>query len=349
LGLLLTALNCFFHHITRQNGSAVNHETVNGVNVRPPLDSGRMLAEWQPAPGVVFAVAVAISWYLFALHLRPGRWPVTRTASFLAGALSILAVCCTGIGVYADTLFWVRAVQNLVLLMVSPMLLALGAPLTLLRDVLPGRARARCSRVLHSPTARRLTFPPAMAIALIAPLYVVYLTPLYEPTQRHAVGAGAVGAGLLGAGFLYFWTRLRVDPTPRADPHLITVAMSIAEVVLDGALGVRLWLGPTIAAGYYSAAHSWGPDARLDQTIGAGVLWIGGDLIGLVFLGFVARRLLGEDKEQTARVDAALDAAEAREAGRPQPGAEPAAEPTGALWWETDPRLAHRFRQRGED
>jgi cytochrome c oxidase assembly factor CtaG len=62
------------------------------------------------------------------------------------------------VGLYADILFRVRAVQNIVLLMITPMFLALGAPLTLLRDGLPGPA-PRASRLLHSATARMLTFP----------------------------------------------------------------------------------------------------------------------------------------------------------------------------------------------
>jgi cytochrome c oxidase assembly factor CtaG len=187
-----------------------------------------------------------------------------------------------------------------------------------------------------------------MALALIAPLFVVYLTPLYGATQRHGWVSGPVGAGVVGAGFVYFWTRLRVDPTPRSDPHLVTVAMSIAEVVLDGALGLRLWLGPIISAGYYAGVRPWGPDQRLDQTIGAGVLWIGGDLAGLVFLGFVAGRMLREDREHTAQIDAALDAAQAQaRPGSPQPAPAAATEgqTTGGLWWESDPRLAHRFRR----
>ena len=193
-----------------------------------------------------------------------------------------------------------------------------------------------------------------MAAALIAPVFILYLTPLYEPAQRHGAISGPVGAGVVLAGFLYFWTRLRVDPTPRSDPHLVTVAMSIVEVVLDGALGLRLWLGPTIAADYYTQVRSWGPDPRLDQTIGAGVLWIVGDLLGLIFLGFVGRRMLTEDREQTERIDAALDAVAASADGRPpaaaasqQPGAA-ATEPSGGLWWETDPRLAHRYRRGGK-
>lgn len=83
---------------------------------------------------------------------------------------------------YGATLFWVRALQNLLLVMVAPMLLALGAPLTLLRDLLPSRALARLGRLLHSTPARLATSP-----------LLLYLSPPYELTLRSALPAGGRG------------------------------------------------------------------------------------------------------------------------------------------------------------
>jgi len=304
------------------------------------LDLTRALSAWRPEPVVVVLVCAVGAAYWLGLRRLGGRWPVSRTVSFFAGLGCVLLVTVTWVGVYAGTLFWVRALQNLVLLMVAPLLLALGAPLTLLRDLLPEPTRARGSRLLHSAALRALTFPPLIAVLLVAPLYLVYLTPLNEAAQRHGPVAFAAGLGLVAAGFGYFWTRLRIDPTPRSDPHLVTVAMSIAEVVLDGALGLRLWLGPTVATGYYAGLRSWGPDLRLDQTIGAGVLWFGGDLAGLVFLAAVARRMVHDEEEQAQHIDAVLDAA-----SPPAAGPEAAPEQAESLWWETDPQIAHRFRR----
>jgi cytochrome c oxidase assembly factor CtaG len=68
-----------------------------------------------------------------------------------------------------------------------------------------------------------LTFPLVMTVALIAPPYLLYLTPLYESSLRSA----AVSVGLVIAGFLYFWTRLRVHCTPRTDPYVLSIGISI--------------------------------------------------------------------------------------------------------------------------
>jgi hypothetical protein len=92
---------------------------------------------------------------------------------------------------------------------------------------------------------------------------------------------------------------------------------------------------------------------RTDQIIGAGVLWIGGDVAGLPFLGVLFLRWVRDDERSARAADRELDAAEdaraeaARtEAARTGPAAartEPAA---SGLWWEADPEIADRFRRR---
>jgi cytochrome c oxidase assembly factor CtaG len=145
-----------------------------------------------------------------------------------------------------------------------------------------------------------------------------------------------VKALLIAAGFVYFWTRVQLDPTPRKDPHLVSVWIALTEVIVDGALGLAIWLGPLIAPDYYHAvARSWGPDVRIDQIIGAGVLWIGGDLAGLPFVAALFVRWSRDDQRKAKEIDRQLDEEEA--------AAETA---TTGLWWENDPVLAERFKRR---
>lgn len=119
--------------------------------------------------------------------------------------------------------------------------------------------------------------------------------------------------------------------------------------MLDGALGLAVWLGPLIAAPYYHAlARPWGPSVRLDQIVGAGILWIGGDLAGLPFLGVVLRRMTAEDAAHAAVIDAELDRQDRERAGTPATDQESDADETERprLWWEDHPELAERFRRR---
>ena len=331
------------------HSGAVRIEPVIGYQGLPPLTWDRLLSAWTPSPVVVLVVAALGAAYGLAVHRlrRKGQaWPAVRPRWFVVGLGSILVVTVSFVGVYAGTLFWDRAVQNIVLLMITPMLLVLGAPLTLLRETLPAGPRQWAGRLLHSPLARAVTFPVAVTAVLIAPLFVLYLTPLYEASLRSTVVGGLVGAGLVAAGFVYFWTRLRIDPTPRVDPYIVSVGISVAEVIFDGVLGLALWLGPLAAVHYYQTLHrAWGPDLRTDQIIGAGVLWIGGDLAGLPFLGVVVTRMMRDDQHQAEAIDAELDAVDATLTSSAVES--PAAQSGSArqrLWWEDIPDIAQRFR-----
>lgn len=305
-----------------------------------PLSWERVFTAWTPDLPALLFVLILGGGYLCLARRVPG-WSRARTAAFLAALSTILLVTCSFLGVYDRVLFWPRAVQTVVLLMVTPLLLALGAPFTLLLSTLPGAPRLRA--IGHSRAARALTFPLVITTLLIVPPFLIYLTPVYELCLRNSAVDSLVRLVLIGCGFVYFWTRLRVDPTPREDHHLVSFGISLTEVIVDAALGLVLWLGPLRAAGYYQAlGRIWGPDLRTDQIIGAGVLWIGGDLAGLPFVGALMRRWMHDDQRQAERIDRELDAREeaARSTGEP-------ADSPGGLWWENDPVLAERFRREG--
>ncbi|GLY68213.1 cytochrome c oxidase assembly protein [Amycolatopsis taiwanensis] len=307
-----------------------------------PLSWERVFTAWTPDFAALVFVLILGGGYIHLARRVPG-WSRVRTGAFLAGLATILLVTCSFLGVYDRVLFWPRAVQTVVLLMVTPLLLALGAPLTLLLSTLPGAQRLRA--VGHGRVARALTFPLVVTVLLIVPPFLIYLTPLYELCLRNSAVDSLVRLVLVGCGFVYFWTRLRVDPTPREDHHLVSFGISLTDVIVDAALGLVLWLGPLRAAGYYHAlGRTWGPDLRTDQIIGAGVLWIGGDLAGLPFVGALMRRWMHEDQRQAERIDQELDAEEQTARST----AERADSSTG-LWWESDPALTERFkRERGQ-
>jgi cytochrome c oxidase assembly factor CtaG len=117
---------------------------------------------------------------------------------------------------------------------------------------------------------------------------------------------------------------------------MLSMVISIAETLGDGLLGIVLWLGPLIATDYYLAVNrTWGPSQRVDQSVGAGILWILGDVLGVPFLMVLMRAMSSDEKKQAAVIDTALDAESE------------AAAPT--LWWEADPQLRDRFHRRTTD
>jgi cytochrome c oxidase assembly factor CtaG len=285
-------------------------------------------------PSVVL-VAVVGGGYWWGLRARTGVLDRRAAWCFALGLVTWGLATVSAIAVYAEVLFWVRALQVLLLLFVAPMLIALGTPLTVLRNALDGVAKARFDRLLRTRTARVVAHPLTTSVAMLATPWLLYLTPWYTAAlERRLVGA-VTEIFLLAVGFGYFYARLQADPVPRRYSQLLSMVISIAETIGDGLLGVVLWLGPLVAVEYYQGlGREWGPSPRVDQSVGAGILWILGDVLGLPFLMLLVRALSVDEKARAAVVDAELDRA-------PDVPPERVAEST--LWWKNDPQLHDRF------
>lgn len=260
------------------------------------------------------------------------------------------------VGVYSDTLFWVRALQILLLLYVVPFGLAAGRPVTLLRDALGPSGRARLARALGSAPARALTFPLVPSIAVLATPWLLVLTPWYEAVLRHGVVDAVTRLLLVAVGFLYFYSRLQTDPVPHRYSQAVSLLVTVFESLADGVLGLVLWFGPLVAVGYYTeVGRTWGPDLRMDQIIAAGIIWVLGDVLGLPYLLTLMRSWAADERRNAARMDAELDAAEQDSTVRPEPAVRrPSASVAmtnaegpvqSGLWWENDPVLRARFRR----
>jgi cytochrome c oxidase assembly factor CtaG len=260
-----------------------------------------------------------------------------QAGCFGVGIALWAAATVSAIGSYAYLLFWMRARQVLLLLYVVPFFLAQGKPITVLRDAVGRHGRERIDRLLATRWARVLVHPLTTSLAMLATPWLLYLTPWYTAALEDEWIGSLTRIVLVVIGFGYFYARLQADPVPRKYPQLISLLISVAETLGDGVLGLVIWQGSLIAAAYYSALHrSWGPAQRLDQTIGAGVLWILGDVVGLPFVLLLMRALSRDERAHAVEVDAELDRTEVVES-------EDAA-PSG-LWWESDPQMRERFRR----
>ena len=286
---------------------------------------------------VIVLATAAYGWcYRRARNAEQSVNPAQAWCFGLGIALWALATI-SAIGAYAYTLFWVRALQVLMLLYVVPLFIALSQPVTVVRDALGPAGRDRIDRLLATPFARVLAHPATTSLAMLGTPWLLYLTPWYTASLESEWIGAPTRILLVTVGFGYFYARLQADPVPRRYPQLISLLITVAEALGDGVLGLVIWQGSLIGSAYYSGLHrSWGPDQRLDQTIGAGVLWILGDVVGWPFVLLLMRALSRDEKAHAVQVDAELDAAEATESE--------SAAPSG-LWWENDPELRERFRR----
>jgi putative copper resistance protein D len=294
----------------------------------PEFTVGGAFTDWGVDP-VPFVITVWVAGlYLsgvWVLRRRGDRWPVGRTIAFVVLGMGAFTVAtASGIARYDTTLLSVHMVQHMILSMVVPLSLALGAPVTLALRTLPARPRRWLLAVLHSRFARVLSFPPlAFAVYVLSP-WALYFTEWYDASLRSAYVHEMMHVHLVAVGALFFWPLMGVDPVPGRVSYPFRVLLTVLTLPFHAFLGVTI-MGQQELLGreWYLALRegpmgAWLPDAHDDQHLAGGILWATGDLIGVIFFIVLFAQWVRSSMKEAAREDRRLDLLEARE-GRAGP------------------------------
>jgi cytochrome c oxidase assembly factor CtaG len=331
----------------------------------PELTPLRGLTEWRFDPGVaLFVIVVALSYRAGVRRVRQSGliWSRARVVCVAVGLAALIIDTMSFVGAYAHTLFWVYAMQIVVMLMVIPLFFALGMPVELvLQAVRPERA-ARLSRALDGWAARLLAFPVTSSVLMVVVPFAVYFTDIYEASLRHYLVYELVHLLLVATGSLFFWSVIGGADVPRRVPFAVAIFIAFIELIIDALPGIIVRYTTRILAGsYYTAlGRPWGPSLRRDQGFGGAVLWFVGEAVGVPVLAVLLARWIAEDRRESIRIDRDLDAAMSPApgvSGRPAPTAGTAdtadtADTTDGEyttpWWETDPTIfGDRARRNG--
>lgn len=321
----------------------------SGYHGPPELTFARAFTSWRLDPWTLAAAVLLGAAYVVGARRarRQGMpWPAGRTVTFCGLGLGFAVIATmSSIGVYQPILFYMRSVQTILLLLLVPLFLALGRPLSLFVATVP-RFGPRLESAIRSRAARVITFPLITTFVLVLTPFLVYFTPWYAAGFRSGLVAQLTHVALLVPGFVFFWTLLRVDPVPRAYPYVVALWITAAEVIGDAVLGLAVIADTNLIAGpyYHALARPWGPSLATSQVIGGGVLWILGDVVGLPFLAAQLIQMIREDEAEAKVVDAELDAAAAVQPAGAAAQTESVQTATQPPWWETDRRFADRFR-----
>jgi cytochrome c oxidase assembly factor CtaG len=285
-----------------------------------PFTVGRLFTTWEVAWLPIVGVVLLAGIYLYGvsrMRRRGDRWPVNRTIFFVPlGLGSFLLMTTSGLAVYDGTLFWVHMVQHMVLAMVTPVFLALGAPITLALRTLPRTGRRRLVAVLHSRVAKLLTFPVVSGFLFIATPFALYLTGWYEATLRNPLLHELNHIHFVVVGCLWFWPIIGLDPMPNRIPYPLRLLAVFVTMPFHAFLGVAILSQSTVIAGdYYLSLHrSWGPTPLQDQHMAGSVLWATGDIVALVVLAALFVQWARDSEREAAREDRRLDRLEAEDA-----------------------------------
>ena len=275
---------------------APTHDSIHG----PTPDAAAGVAELGGA-------AVVVLWILLAvLYLLAGRaavlrgrdaWPALQTVAWCAGVALGAAVTAGPLARAAGTSFTAHTTVHLVLGMVVPVLLVLGAPGTLLLRAVPARTGRRLSGLARSAPLRLLTHPVSAGLLTTAPMAALYWDGSALGLLHHPVAGPLLHVHFLASGALLAHAVVGLDPNPHRPGPWMRGGVIVASIAVHGVVAKHL---------YWIADR---PGLPPDTEQAALLMYYGGDaahvLLLVVFCAQVYRRA-GRRLERARRRPASL-------------------------------------------
>ncbi len=306
-----------------------------------------VLTEWRPDYLMIVVTALLAIGYVrtrSAASKRGIPWAGHRDVVFCIG-LAALTWTTNGFPqARGFQLMWVWMSQELLLLLIVPIILLAAQPVSLVAAVHgPDNPVAR---VLRTRALRFLGSP------LVSPVLVPVLCMLLIFGGLGAFAVSSVLAGglvhllLLSAGALIALPLVNIDDQRSSLAVGLSLAVGFVELILDAFPGIALRFQTHMTLVHFAVNRpAFAPIAVDDQHLAGSILWVVAEVLDLPFLILAATRWIKADARDAARIDAELDARQ-----HWAPDGEAAEAPTvDRPWWLDDPSMQDRLRRPGPD
>lgn len=270
--------------------------------------------DWFWVAFISFA-AFSYIWALLKVRRAGGHWPLARALSWFLGLLVLLYITCGALAVYSKVLFSVHMVEHMLLTMVCPIFLVLGAPVTLLLRALEPRQdgtrgpREWILRLVHSGWSKVITHPIFAAVNFAGSIVVVYFTPLFGVMLRYHVGHEFMLIHFLITGYIFSLVLIGIDPIPHRPTYPMRLIMIIATLGYHAFVGISIMQMDTLlqASWFGNLGRPWGLSAIDDQKLGGSLMWAIGEIPTMIIAVAVAVQWSMNDKKVQKRIDRQAD------------------------------------------
>jgi cytochrome c oxidase assembly factor CtaG/putative copper export protein len=289
--------------------------SIVGIATPPNPTWSRIFLSYEPDALMIGILVMMVALYIkgvLVLTKRGDKWPVGRTISFALGISVIDFATSGGLGVYAQFSFSYHMLAHMLLAMVAPIGLVLGAPMTLALRTLPqGRTptergvRGSLLAVLHSKVGVFYTNPVVALLIFDGSLFALYFTDLFASMMQSHLGHLVMNLHFLAAGFLFFFVVIGIDPNPRKIPYLVQIVVLFAAMSIHAFFSIALMSTTTlIDNGYFASLQTpWLTDLLADQKLGASIGWAMGEIPILMALVATFINWRREDSREAKRID----------------------------------------------
>lgn len=250
------------------------------------------LASWQFQPWLLAAllgtaVVYVRGWRVLHAQMRT-RFATRRLVAFLGGLAAIFVAVASPLDAFAGLLLQVHMAQHLLLMMVAPPLLWLGAPAVPLMRGLPQRlaksalgpflAWAGLQRALHG-----LVHPVVGGTAFAAALVIWHLPGPYQLALRSDGWHQLEHACFLIAGLLFWWPVVQPWPSQPVWPRWAMIPYLLLADLQNTILSASFIFSERVIYPAYAAApRLWGIDPLEDQAVAGALMWVPGSIAFLL-------------------------------------------------------------------
>nr|WP_237467635.1 cytochrome c oxidase assembly protein [Leucobacter chromiireducens] len=313
-----TATPVSFEPARDQGGDISPAEWLTGDPLPPELTPMSYLTEWKFDLAWVLVSVFGLALYLagvIRLKRRGDSWPIGRTIAWALGLIGLFYTTNGALNAYEQYLFSVHMLAHMMLTMLIPLLLVLGAPMTLALRTIEKRTdgswggREWIMWAIQTPYSKVITHPAVAAVVFAGSLWVFYFTPIARWAASEHLGHQWMIIHFLIAGYLFSLSMIGVDPVPYRFPYPLRLVTLFATMASHAFFGVTIMTGDglMLADWYGAMGRTWGATPIEDQAAGGGIAWGIGELPTLALALVVAVQWSRSDTKEQKRKDRAAD------------------------------------------
>ena len=285
---------------------------ITGYTAPPKLSPTNFIAAWQTEWLLTTFAVIAIVQYLrwvIRLHRRGDKWPLHRSIVWVLAWLIFIYTVDGGMGVYGRVMMSVHMAGHMVISMTVPVLLVIGAPITLMLRAWKKRSdgtmgpREVLLATVHSKYVNIVANPAVAGALFFIGLIVFYYTPVFELALRTHTGHMLMNIHFMWSGYVFAWSLIGIDPGPKKWPAPVRLLVLLITITFHAFFGVAMMTGEALLAPSFYQGLNYVSDPLKDQQGAGTITWGSGEGPTFLIAMMVAYQWMRSDKIESNRAE----------------------------------------------
>ncbi|MFJ7827385.1 cytochrome c oxidase assembly protein [Psychrobacillus sp. NPDC096623] len=233
------------------------------------------------SPQVLLAIPFLLLFvfYILAVDLsnrKKKRWPVYRAVAWSMGILCALLAVIGPIADIAHSDFSVHMIGHVLLGMLAPLFMALGAPITLLLRTISVPIARKLTSILRSHLVHFFQHPITTFILNIGGLWLLYTTELFHMMHEYMLLYVIIHVHIFLAGYVFTISIISVDLAPFKKSYLYRTIVFLFALAGHAVLAKYIYANPPVGV------------SKTQAELGGMIMYYSGDTVevGLIVILF---------------------------------------------------------------